>query len=210
MKISAICPDSFGANTYMLTSDGKAFVVDPAVSVSAVRRALDAEGARLCGILLTHAHFDHTVSVDTLREQFDVPLMVHSADAPMLVDGAINGFFHFYGQECVHSPADVLLSDGEILTLGEEQLEVIHTPGHSPGSVCFLTHDEVGVALLTGDTLFATSIGRCDLWCGDDNALANSLVRLSQYPQDARIYPGHMSCALLGDALTAARYYIDF
>lgn len=211
MKIIPICPDSFAANTYLLVSGGKAIVIDPSVSVSAIERALARESAELCGIILTHGHFDHTISVDTLRSKFDVPLMIHECDAPMLTNGKINGFYDFYGKECVHKAAEKLLADNEQVELGNELLKIISTPGHSPGSICLLCKNEDGSDfLVTGDTLFASSIGRCDLWQGNEESMRNSISLLSEFDGDITIYPGHGSFAPLSIALQAARFYIDF
>ena len=95
MKIFLLCPRSFGANTYLLVSGKHAIAVDPCVTVGAISKALDEAEARLEGILLTHGHFDHTASVDKLRETFPVPLTVHAEDAIMLTDGRTNGYFDF-------------------------------------------------------------------------------------------------------------------
>ncbi len=211
MKIASVCPDSYAANTYLLLSGKDAFVVDPAVSVAAVERALNKSGATLRGILLTHGHFDHTVSVDTLRSALNIPLYIHKNDAEMLTNGQINGFFDFYGKECVHSPAEKLLCDGDVLTLGCEQITVLHTPGHSKGSVCFIAKDDAeSIFLVTGDTLFASSVGRCDLYGGDEAALAASLRKLCEFSPTAKIYPRHGPSASLGYALETAKYYIEF
>lgn len=210
MKIIPICPDSFAANTYLLVSKGEAFIVDPSVSVAAIQRALDKEDAELCGILLTHGHFDHTISVDTLRKKFSIPLMMHSGDAPMLTDGKIDGFYDFYNKESTHLPADKLLTGGDVLTLGTEKIEILSTPGHSPGSICFVCGSENNKFIITGDTLFSNTIGRTDLWCGNENALANSLSRLTELDPQTPLYAGHGPSSTLGSALSIAKYYIDF
>lgn len=211
MKIACICPNSFAANTYLLVSGNKAFVVDPAVSVAAIEKALAEHGAELCGILLTHGHFDHAVSVDTLRDKYPVPLMIHSEDAPMLTDGMINGFYDFYGKECVHRAAEEMLSDGMVLSLGNEHIKVINTPGHSSGSVCFMCPADNGRHfLITGDTLFADTIGRCDLWGGSVEKIIESLKYLRTLDQNMPIYPGHGPSYYLGSALETALYYADF
>ncbi len=211
MKIFTVCPDSFGANTYLIISDGSAFAIDPAVSVSALDRVLEANNARLCGVLLTHGHFDHTISVDTLRDKHNAPLMMSGDDAEMLSDGKLNGFFDFYGKTSTHRNAEKLVCDGDVLHLGNEQIKVIATPGHSKGSLCFECPDENGKAfLITGDTLFASSVGRTDLHGGDEKTLALSLAKLSALPCDTVIYPGHGASSSLGYALNVAKYYIDF
>ena len=211
MKIVSICPNSYAANTYLLLSSDKALVVDPSVSLAAIERVLLQNGAELCGILLTHGHFDHTIAVDTLRSRFTIPLMIHEGDSPMLTNGKINGFYDFYGKECTHAKAEKILCDGDQITIGNELIEIISTPGHSPGSVCLLCNDEDKKSfLVTGDTLFASSIGRCDLWQGNENEMRNSISLLSKFDGDITIYPGHGPSAPLSVALRAARFYIDF
>ncbi len=204
MKIKPVCPYSFGSNTYLLISGGHALAVDPSVSVDAIKKALFEENAVLDGILLTHGHFDHTVAVDTLRREIAVPLRMHESDAEMLSDGYKCGSYTLLGRDCVHSPAEELLRDGSVLTLGDELIKVIHTPGHSKGSVCY----HCGDFLVTGDTLFADTIGRCDLWGGNESEMRRSLERLRAFDKTMRIFPGHGAPALLGDALDNAAYYI--
>ena len=204
MKIKSICPYSFGANTYLVFSGSRAFVVDPAVSVSSILSAAAEEGATLDGILLTHGHFDHTVAIDTLRRATSVPVYIHENDAIMLTDGKKNGYYDFYGKECVHLPAENTLIDGQVISIGNEQLRVIHTPGHTQGSVCFVC-DEF---MITGDTLFADTIGRCDLWGGNELQMRDSLKKLRTFDQKLKIFAGHGAPASLGGALDSAAYYI--
>lgn len=204
MKIKAVCPYSFGANTYLIVSGGHALVVDPAASVEAIMSAVFAENAVLDGILLTHGHFDHTVSLDTLRRATAVEAYIHEDDAVMLTDGKKNAFYTFYGKECVHAPAERSLTDGEIIRLGDEEIRVIHTPGHSGGSVCF----DCGDFIVTGDTLFAESIGRCDLWSGSEALMQSSLELLRALSPSLTVYPGHGAPARLGDALDNAAYFL--
>ena len=210
MKIVSVCPYSFGANTYILVSGKDALVIDPSVSIAALERSLDEHNATLRGIVLTHGHFDHTVSVDTIRAKYPIPLMMHSGDAPMLTNGKINGFYDFYGQECTHRPAEKLLEDSDTLDLGNESISIINTPGHSPGSICLLFKDGERKLMITGDTLFADSVGRWDLWQGNCNILAASLKKLSSYDASTRIYAGHGADSTLGRALENAKYYLDF
>ena len=204
MRIKSVCTYSFGANTYVIFSDCGAVVVDPAVSVEAIMSAVSDEGAQLVGILLTHGHFDHTVSVDTLRHSTAVPAYIHAEDAVMLTDGRKNAYFDFYGKECVHSPAELTLEDGDLIPLGNEQIRVVHTPGHSGGSVCF----DCGSFLVTGDTLFGESIGRCDLWSGSEELMRSSLERLRGFDKSLTIYPGHGAPSMLGNALDNAAYFL--
>lgn len=204
MEITAVCPYSFGANTYIVFSGSHALVVDPAVSVERIAEAAEERGAKLEGILLTHGHFDHTVALDTLRRAAGIFSYVHARDAQMLTDGRTNGYFTFFGKESRYSPAENLLQGGDLIPLGDEELRVIHTPGHTGGSVCFLGD----TFLITGDTLFAESIGRTDLWSGNMDEMRASLRRLRELPPSLTIYPGHGAPAILGNALDNSAYYL--
>lgn len=211
MQIFSICPKSFASNTYLLSSKNSALVVDPSVSVDAIVEKLDEQGVELKGILLTHGHFDHIISIDTLREKFDIPVYVHKNDACMLTDGHLNGFYTFFQRDCVHRPADVLFENGYKIQLDEESITVLHTPGHSMGSCCFIFTDANGnTALITGDTLFSNSVGRCDLYGGSQLELKASIKALHAFNKSAMIYPGHNSSCKLGDALDNVAYYFDF
>lgn len=203
MRIRVICPYSFGANTYLLISGTHALVVDPAVSVEAISAVLSEEGAALEGILLTHGHFDHTTSVDTVRDTYKIPAYIHDHDAVMLGDAHKSAFYTFFHKECTHRPAEYTISDGDVIPLGDERITVIHTPGHTGGSVCFLCGD----ILVSGDTLFADSVGRTDLWSGDTASLRSSLDYLGKLDASITIYPGHGGPATLASALENAKFF---
>ncbi len=204
MRCINVCGESFGANTYILISGHEALIVDPAVSASAVFEAARAEDAYPIGILLTHGHFDHIISLDTLRQGSALPAYIHKEDAQMLTDGKKNAFYTFFRKERTWKAAERLLEDGDKIHLGDEELTVIHTPGHTGGSVCYMC----GNILVTGDTLFANGIGRCDLWSGSDEQMIASLKLLSTLPKSTVIYPGHGECTALGNALDNAAYYL--
>ena len=200
MKIRSISPDSFASNCYLVVEGDRAMVVDPGVSLRAIRSALEAEGAECCGILLTHGHFDHILSLDELRDAYpDAPVYLHAADAELLSDGEKNAFALFMGQDRAWRPADHLLTDGEILLLGDARIRVHHTPGHTRGSVCYRCGDD----LITGDTLFADGYGRYDLYGGEPGTLFRSLRMLTELPPTLRIHPGHGMSTTLGDALSS-------
>ncbi len=204
MKILNICEGSWAANCYLLVWCGHALVIDPTASVKAICEALDKENATLEGILLTHGHFDHILSLDTLRDKTGVPAYIHKEDAIMLTDGKKNAFFELFGRERSYRAADKLLSDGDVISLGEEKLTVFHTPGHTHGSVCFLADE----AVFTGDTLFADSYGRCDLWNGDEEKMRSSLHKLRMLDRALTIYPGHGRSYNLGMALDNTAYLL--
>ena len=205
MEIENLYPGSWGSNCYLLTVGSHAALVDPSAKASALIDAMEQKGAVLDFILLTHGHFDHIVSMDDIRQYTDAPVMIHEGDAEMPGDSTKNAFYTFFRRERTYRDADTELIDGQVLMLGNEPIRVIHTPGHSPGSVCYLCNNQF---LLTGDTLFDEGVGRCDLWKGDADRLKKSLTLLRSYPQDLRIYPGHGAPARLGIALDMAAYLI--
>ena len=211
MKIISICPKSFASNTYLLISGKSAMIVDPSVSVDAIEQELKNHNTSLVGILLTHGHFDHTISIDTLRTRYNVPVYIHKDDACMLIDGKLNGFYTFFQQECTHAPADDVFDNGDEIFIGNESVKILHTPGHSLGSSCFVfTDDENQTVIITGDTLFANAVGRCDLYGGNDQELKASIKKLSKFNKSARIYPGHDISSTLGEALNNVSYIFDF
>lgn len=203
MEIHNLYPGSWGSNCYLLTANGHAALVDPSANADTIVNALKRVDAKLDYILLTHGHFDHTISVDTLRDATGAPLCIHANDAPMLADAHKSCFYHCFQKELSHQPADRLLEDGEVLDLGGETIRVIHTPGHSPGGLCYLCNDDF---LITGDTLFANCHGRCDLWGSNRNAMRDSLISLKALRQDLPIYPGHEYSTTLEDALDSIIY----
>ena len=196
MKVIPVCPGSAMANCYLIEHEGHALVVDPCVTVSAILNAAQAVGAQLDGILLTHGHFDHILTLDTLRNATGSPAYIHQADQILLPDGEKNAFALFFGQDRAFRSAEKSVTDGERIPLGQAYVEVIHTPGHTAGSVCYRAGDE----LLTGDTLFADSFGRYDLYSGDLNTLKGSLRRLAALDPTLTIFPGHGHSVPLGTA----------
>ena len=204
MKKLIISPKRFGSNCYILISSGKALIVDPSISIDTITEALDAEGATPVGVLLTHGHFDHITSIDKIRDKYSIPVYIHKNDADMLTDGHKNAFFVFFRRDCVYRPADVLVEDGSVIELGDEKITVVHTPGHSEGSVCY----HCGDFLLTGDTLFSDNIGRSDLYGGDDQKLRDSLDRLeSDIDLNITIFPGHGPENMLALALDNVAFF---
>lgn len=207
MEIIAIKPTGFSSNCFILHSGGEAFVIDPSVSELKIMSILQESGLALKGILLTHGHFDHIWRARELRELSGAPLFIHELDAEMLTDSTKNAYSFFMGGNFTVGEADALLHDGDVMTLGNEKIRVIHTPGHSRGSVCF-DSDEL---LITGDTLFSEGFGRYDLYGGDLSSLKSSLLLLKKMAEgtDKPIYCGHGERSGLRISTNRLKYYFD-
>ena len=195
MRIDTLAEGFLGANCYLLSSGGHALIVDPAARLSVILDALYADGLTLDGILLTHGHFDHVMTLAPLLERFPVPVYLGEGDRDFPSDGRMNAFSVFFGEDRTFPPATNLLRDGDLIPIGDEHLTVIATPGHSGGSVCYLFEPADGAPfLLTGDTLFSDNIGRTDLYGGSYPVLRDSLADLAVLAEripNAVIYPGH-------------------
>ena len=188
---------SWESNSYLLVGERHAVLIDAGVNATDVLNALASHGAELRYILLTHGHFDHTVSVDLLRKQTGAKLVIHTEDAEMLADAQKSALALFFGTHDTHTPEDLTVQEGDTIPFEDRQIRVIHTPGHSKGSVCYLLDH----MLFSGDTLFDGGYGRYDLHGGDGDVLFRSLRRLRTEDPSLTLYPGHGGSASLADAL---------
>ncbi|MGG0658607.1 MBL fold metallo-hydrolase [Rummeliibacillus pycnus] len=180
------------ANCYLVSnSDKECLVIDPGGEGDKLVRQIRALNLNPVGILLTHAHFDHIAAVDTVRDSFKIPVYLHKKESSWLKDPMKNGSGRYAEiPDVIISPADYLIEKEKILELGNFKLEILHTPGHSPGSISFVFEDE-GFAIV-GDTLFEGSIGRTDLEEGNSKLLLASIHdKLLTLDEETIIYPGH-------------------
>ncbi|MDR0880566.1 MAG: MBL fold metallo-hydrolase [Clostridioides sp.] len=188
MKIKKFIDEYLGVNTYVI-SDGKskqAFVVDPGGSLEEVKKYIEDRDLNVSYIVLTHGHGDHIGYVKNLKEKIGAKVVAHSKERELLIDAKknISANMRCGAQEF---EADIYVEDGDYIEIGGKRVEFIHTPGHTPGGMCI----KIGSDLITGDTLFAGSIGRSDLYGGDYKAIEKSLKRLCDIEEDLNIYPGH-------------------
>lgn len=197
MKVSVLPLGEMRTNCVIVSDEetGIGAVIDPG-GTEAEKRIItlcESNGVKIKYILLTHAHFDHMLSLEALRNVTGAPLALHSYDADSLQDPTLTYMAQFGGITEGCAPAEIILNDGDSLSLGNTTLTVLHTPGHTAGSVCYMAD----CVIVTGDTLFHSGIGRCDLYGGDEQAMKQSLKRLASIEGDYKLYPGHGSTTTL-------------
>lgn len=187
----------FATNCYIIAcpQTRACAVVDPGVPDPWIKRTLSEQGLTPSLILLTHGHVDHIGGVEWVKAQSGAPVWVHPADEPMLRDPRLNSSA-FFGAPITAPPPDRLLNEGDTVTLGNLTFQVLHTPGHTPGGICFYTPGH----LIAGDTLFAGSVGRTDLAGGNWESLIRSIrTKLLPLPPETVVYPGHGPTTTIGD-----------
>jgi len=187
-----------GENCFLLRRDGaeEALIVDPGEEAPRLLAAIDELGVKLAGILLTHTHFDHVGAVAPVAKATGAEVWVPEIERPVLAD--INSFVPFEGFGPFESyEAEHTLAGGERLELAGFEIEVVFTPGHSPGHMTFSIPAEA--AVFSGDVLFQGSVGRTDLPGGNWPTLLESIRTLTEsLPAETVVYPGHMGITSLG------------
>ncbi len=166
----------------------KGAIIDPSLGSSAAILQKIAElGLTVEKILLTHSHWDHFADAASLKKKLNVPLYIHALDAPNLIKPGSDGLPLFFPIEGVS--VDHFLEEGDLIEIGLLKAEVIHTPGHSPGGVCFYFREES--LLISGDTLFQGSIGKICFPTSEPEKMWTSLDKLTKLPSETRVVPGH-------------------
>ncbi|GAB4073453.1 MBL fold metallo-hydrolase [Barrientosiimonas marina] len=197
MNVETIPAGPAGTNCYMVHNGTDALIVDPGGEPEKLKTYLAEEGVEPQAILLTHAHFDHIGAVEQLRMDFQIDVYLHADENSWLEDPQLNGSALLLGREIVASPAEQNLVPGH-MRIGSIPFEVVHTPGHSPGSVSFIFSDDKLV--LGGDVLFNQGIGRTDLTGGDLEQLEQTIRHsLYQLPDDYTVCPGHGPKTAIGE-----------
>ena len=185
LDIKTVTGGPLDVNTYVVALDGAAecLLIDPGAEYAVVNGAVC--GRKVTAVLLTHAHFDHMLYARPWLKE-GVKLYVHEKDAAALGNPELN-LSGIVGAQLTLPQADVLLKDGDKVEEAGICFDVLHTPGHTPGSVCYL-HEK---SLFCGDTLFYQGYGRVDLAGGSETAMMTSLARLMKLPDDTVCYTGH-------------------
>ncbi|MGO0121877.1 MBL fold metallo-hydrolase [Desulfothermobacter acidiphilus] len=197
MRVIVLVVGELQTNAYLVGCPvtGEALLIDPGAEGERILAAASRAGLRLTAICLTHGHADHIGAVPEIRRKLKLPVLIHQADAPMINDPAAN-LSVWMGQELVVGEPDRCLEDGDEVVCGQLKFRVLHTPGHTPGSVCFYGS---GV-LFSGDTLFAGSVGRADFPGGDWRKLLGSVnTKLMVLPDETIVYPGHGTSTTIGE-----------
>ncbi len=195
-KIHTLVVGRLQTNCYILQSDSTALVIDPGDESERIIRFLKDIAVKPTHIVATHAHFDHVLGVDTIRAKLKIPFLIHRDDLSML-ESMQSRVRQIMGFSVPPPPkVDQFLEDGQSIEFGQDKVKVIHTPGHSPGSISLAGQDFV----MTGDALFNQSIGRTDLPGGDLDTLIRSITQcLFILDDDTIVYPGHGPETSIGD-----------
>jgi hydroxyacylglutathione hydrolase len=197
MKIIRLEVGNLGANCYILycekTMEGA--VIDPGGNAQDIINIIKREKIKIVSIINTHGHADHIGANDEIKEYTGAPVLIHREDAAMLTSSQGN-LSMYIGNNLICQAADRFLADKEIIQVGKIEIQVLHTPGHTPGGICLKANDVV----FSGDTLFEQSVGRSDFPGGSHSQLVNSIKeKLLVLPDATKILPGHGVGTTIGD-----------
>lgn len=206
VKVTNISFPGFCANCYLVTdmATNESLLVDPGAYGERQKEYIKSQGVdNLKYILLTHGHFDHMLGVERFRQELGGKVVIHTDDEDKL-SSAVGSLYSHFDRDNSFAPAtaDITVKDGDTLPFGNETVEVIHTPGHTKGGVCYKIRD----LLFTGDTLFKGTIGRTDFPDSDEMEMLESLIKLDKLDTDYKIYPGHEGVTTLEFEKKANQY----
>lgn len=205
IKVDFISSGDFQVNCYLVYDDTtkKAIIIDPGVDGQKVINKIEKLQLKPELLINTHGHFDHMFSDDIIRQKYNIPLAIHKDDTNMLSDAEFN-FSLSMGNPVTVNSADIIFDKDETKETSFCKYKVIHTPGHSKGSVCILIDN----ILFAGDTIFKNSIGRTDLVGGNYSEIVTSIQTLKDIlPKDIIICPGHGPFTTLENELKNNPYF---
>lgn len=186
MKIACYAAGSVGTNNYVVSDDnGITAIIDCDGNPAPLYSYIEKNNLKVTHILLTHGHYDHTGSVNEVAEHYGCTIVGCSKEMRVFTDPSINCSNFCCGDIIVHP--DVLVNNGDVVKVGDMEFEVLETPGHTEGSICYICKDTI----FSGDTLFQGSCGRTDLPTGNWNDIIQSLKKLAALPGDYQVYSGH-------------------
>lgn len=197
LEVICLPVGSLLSNCYVLydTESLEAIIIDPGDDGERIVEEIERRSLKPCMIVNTHGHGDHIGANEHVKNHFSIPLLIHRDDAPMLANPDLN-LSTFVGAAILSPEPDRLLDDDDTITFGEHTINVLHTPGHSPGGISLQVEDIV----FTGDALFQGSVGRTDLpGCSHERLLKGVRTHLLALPDDTRIFPGHGMPSTIGE-----------
>ncbi len=184
------------SNAYLVFDNvkGEGILIDAGDDSEKIIETVEKNKIRVKAIYATHGHFDHVLAVGEIKDYFECKFYIHREDLPIL-EKAAESCKKLLGRDYSNPPnPDGYIKDGDKITVGEYEIKVMHTPGHTPGSVSYLSKD----AVFTGDTLFAGAVGRYDFPGGNLEQLLDSLKKLLKLPDSFSVYPGHGPSTTIG------------
>ena len=197
MFIERLLVGNMEANSYIVADEDtkEAVVIDPGGSAEKILNVLEQNNLNVKHVINTHGHVDHIAANEKIMAETEAQLLIHEADADFLQEPELN-LSSFMGAQNIISPAaDKTLQAGSQIDCGAINLEVLHTPGHTKGSICLLGDN----LLFSGDTLFSRGVGRTDLPTGSRQQLNQSLTQLLELSAELKIYPGHGPATTLAE-----------
>ena len=189
MLVKKLVVGDLQTNCYVLGDEKskEGVVIDPGGDVDEIDKVIQKEGLNIKYIILTHGHADHIAALNELKKKTNALILIHPADSDMLVDPIYN-LSSFTGEDLICPKADRYVNDGDKIKIGDMELEVLHTPGHSPGGVSLF----IDKMIFTGDALFCGGIGRTDFPGASHTQLLKSIKnKILSKPDDTVVHPGH-------------------
>ncbi|MCL0084558.1 MBL fold metallo-hydrolase [Thermodesulfovibrionales bacterium] len=188
-------------NCLIIASDEskKAIVIDPGDETERIMGAINENSLIVEHIICTHGHFDHVGVVGDLKKETGAKVTIHKDEIEIYASAKKMASLFGYDLDPLPEP-DILVKDGDVVSVGTLNFEVFHTPGHTPGGIClyFSSLGKSDGTVITGDTLFAGAVGRTDLYGGDMNKLSESFKRLMVLPDNTKVLPGHGPATTIG------------
>jgi hydroxyacylglutathione hydrolase len=203
MKIKTFAVNPFEMNCYVYHDEKthEGVIIDPGMysddEKSLVEESIKSGNIEINYILLTHGHIDHIMGVKWAKDKYNVPVCMHKDDLPLIDKAVEQG--HLFNVSFPPPPQpDIFLDENAKVSFGNSTFSILHTPGHSPGGICFV--DERNKNIFVGDCVFRRSIGRTDLWMGDMEQLLDSIEnKIFKYGDDFVLYPGHYGETTIGE-----------